>query len=87
MANLPESFRVSQQLVRISLQLCYLCPHDTRDGTLETCSKRIDTQICVLLWIKQSFSVQFSDTRRKIRTHKITSTERILFDINMRIVK
>ena len=43
MADLPESFRVSQQLIRISLKLCYLCPYDKRNGTLETCSKRTDT--------------------------------------------
>ena len=43
MADLPESFRVSQQSIRISLKLCYLCPYDKRNGTLETCSKRTDT--------------------------------------------
>ena len=43
MADLPESFRVSPQLMRISLKLCYLCPYDIRNGTLETCSKRTDT--------------------------------------------
>ena len=44
MADLPESFRVSPQLMRIALKLCYpLCPYDIRNGTLETCSKRTDT--------------------------------------------
>ena len=43
MADLQESFRVSRQLMRISLKLCYLCPYDIRNGTLETCSKRTDS--------------------------------------------
>ena len=27
----------------MSLKLCYLCPYDIRNGTIETCSKRTDT--------------------------------------------
>ena len=82
MSDLPESFRVSPQLfviMRISQKLCHLCPYDIRNGTLETCSKRTDTYICILIWIEQSFlCTVLSDTRRHIRKHEITSTERIL---------
>ena len=46
MDDLPEHFRVSPQLMRISLKLCYLCPSDIRNGTLQTCSKRTDKDMC-----------------------------------------
>ena len=73
MADLPESFRVSPQLMRISLKLCYLYPYYIRNGTLETCSKRTDTYICVLVWIEQSLSVHsfigYPSVIKKTRNH------------------
>ena len=73
MADLQASFRVSPQLMRISLKLCYLCPCNIRNGTLEICSKRIDTKICVLVWTEQSFSVHsfigYPLVNKKTRNH------------------
>ena len=73
MADLPEKFRVSPQRMRISLKLCYLCQYDIRDGTLETCSKRTNTYMWVLVWIEQSLSVHsfiaFPSVNKKTRNH------------------
>ena len=74
--------------MRISLKLCYIRPSDIRNGTLETCSKRTDTHACVLVSIEQSLSVySFIGYPSEIRKHEITSIERILLYINMRILK
>ena len=84
MADLPESFRVSPQLIRISLKLYYLCPYDKRNGTLESCSKQY------VSWYGLNRVIActvLSDTRRLIRKHEITSTEIIMLYINIRIRK